>query len=195
MGTLNTVVLLTSSLTMALAVNAIERGKKRASAGMIALTVGLGGVFLVDKAVEWSAKFHHGLYPGSRTLAERSSGEQLFFGLYYSMTGLHGLHVLVGVGVLAAILWSLRRGPVGETVWEGEETRRFEGRVLRVSGDPTVAIPLGRGLRKLRVVAEYEATPDRVNLSRYARVEVAGLYWHLVDVIWIFLFPLFYLIG
>jgi cytochrome c oxidase subunit 3 len=104
----------------------------------------LGLLFLVNKYVEWSAKMGHGLYPNSPILLERSSGEILFFGLYYAMTGLHGLHVLVGVALLAVMCWLLVRG--------------------------------------------------RIKSTDFILLENSGLYWHLVDIIWIFLFPLFYLI-
>jgi len=100
--------------------------------------------FLVNKYFEWSAKFAHGIYHSSPKLLEQSSGEVLFYGLYYVMTGLHGIHVLGGV-VLLAIMW-------------------------------------------------YYVTKEIVHKSDFVKLENSGLYWHLVDIIWIFLFPLFYLI-
>ena len=144
LGTLNTVILLTSSLTMALSVSSIRKGFRISSLGYLIVTVLLGLFFLVNKYVEWTGKVGHGIYPNSPHLLERSSGEILFFGLYYAMTGLHGLHVLVGIGLLSLMgLW-VAKGSI--------------------------------------------QTTDFVSL------ENSGLYWHLVDIIWIFLFPLFYLI-
>jgi cytochrome c oxidase subunit 3 len=143
LGVLNTVVLLTSSLTVVLSIVAIQRGEKTRSMGLLGATLGLGAVFLVIKGFEWATKFHHGLYPNSAHLATLPQGEQIFFGLYFTMTGLHGLHVLAGMAVLAWILWMMGK--------------------------------------------------DQVRPDRYIHLENGGLYWHLVDVIWIFLLPLFYL--
>ena len=143
LGVTNTLVLLTSSLTVVLAIVAIQRGDKAKTMAFLAATLGLGLTFLVIKSFEWAAKFHHGLYPGSAHLATLPHGEQVFFGLYFTMTGLHGLHVLAGLSVLGYML---------------------------------------------RMVAKGEITQDR-----YVHLENGGLYWHLVDVIWIFLLPLFYL--
>ncbi len=142
LGVINTFVLLTSSLTMVLAIVAIQKGDVSLSKKLTATTIGLGLVFLVIKAFEWGAKFSHGLYPSSAHLGTLPPGEQVFFGLYFSMTGLHGVHVIAGMGVLAVMLLK-----VGKTI-----------------------------------------TPEK-----YVTLENGGLYWHLVDVIWIFLLPLFYL--
>jgi cytochrome c oxidase subunit 3 len=144
MGAFNTAVLLTSSMTMALSIVAIQRDKKTLSVVLQGITIFLALFFLVNKYFEWTAKIHHGIYPGSEELLSKSSGEILFFGLYYVMTGLHGLHVVVGM-VLIAVMTRM--------TWKG-----------------TIAH------------------------DNYVRLENAGLYWHLVDIIWIFLFPLFYLI-
>jgi cytochrome c oxidase subunit 3 len=103
LGTLNTVILLTSSLTMALSIASIRKDSRASSFGYLAATVFLGLLFLGNKYIEWSAKVGHGIYPNSPDLLGRSSGEVLFFGLYYAMTGLHGLHVLVGVGLLRQV--------------------------------------------------------------------------------------------
>lgn len=143
LGITNTVVLLTSSLTVVLAIVAIQRAEKARAMAFIACTVGLGLTFLVIKSFEWAAKFQHGLYPSSAHLATLTAGEQVFFGLYFTMTGLHGLHVLIGVTVFAVILRMVSKGTVRQ--------------------------------------------------DRYIHLENSGLYWHLVDVIWIFLLPLFYL--
>ena len=145
-GTLNTIVLLTSSLTAALAVFSLqELNKRRRTALYLAATVGCGLVFLVVKAFEWGAKFEHGLYPRAAVLDARPHGEILYFGLYFMMTGLHALHVIIGMAILAVIIRFIARG--------------------------------------------------KATQQKSAALENAGLYWHLVDIIWIFLFPLFYLIS
>jgi cytochrome c oxidase subunit 3 len=144
MGAFNTAVLLTSSLTMALSIVAIQRDQKVLSMLLQMVTIFLALFFLVNKYFEWSAKFSHGIYPGSEELLSKSSGEILFFGLYYVMTGLHGIHVLVGIFLIAVMTRMTRTG--------------------------------------------------RITRDNYVRLENTGLYWHLVDIIWIFLFPLFYLI-
>jgi cytochrome c oxidase subunit 3 len=143
-GALNTVLLLTSSLAMAVAVSATQKGHMSAATVSLSVTILLALAFLVNKYFEWSAKIHHGIYPNSPELGLREYGEGMFFSLYYVMTGLHGLHVLGGVVALSIMLLLLRRGSIGQ--------------------------------------------------DNFAKIENAGLYWHLVDLIWIFLFPLFYLI-
>lgn len=142
-GVANTFVLLTSSLTMALSISAIQQGKKRLSLVLLGSTIAMGCVFLVNKYIEWSTEIAHGIYPDSPRLAEGPDGEQMFYGLYFTMTGLHGLHVIAGLVLLAIMFWLLRK--------------------------------------------------DRITSSDFIKLENSGLYWHLVDVIWIFLLPLFYL--
>ena len=143
LGIINTIVLLTRSLTVVLAIVAVQRAEKKRAIALLWTTLALGCTFLVIKGFEWSAKFHHGLYPNAPHLATLPPGEQVFFGLYFTMTGLHGLHVIVGLSVLGVLL-------------------------------------------------HWVAT-DRIRQDRYIHLENGGLYWHLVDVIWIFLLPLFYL--
>lgn len=143
LGVLNTAVLLTSSLTMALAVARIQRGEGRAAAAFTGATILLGLCFLAVKALEWSHKIGHGLYPGGPALLSLPPGEKVFFGLYFTMTGLHGLHVLAGIAVLSGMAVLLFK--------------------------------------------------DRSAESNRTLLENGGLYWHLVDVVWIYLLPLFYL--
>ena len=142
-GVANTLILLTSSLTVALSIAAIQRNARRASILCLCSTIFLGIVFLVNKAIEWSSEIQKGLYPNSPILAEHPKGDQIFFGLYYSMTGLHGLHVFAGVILLSIMLVFVMK--------------------------------------------------RKISNSDFNKLENAGLYWHLVDVIWIFLLPLFYL--
>jgi cytochrome c oxidase subunit 3 len=144
LGTLNTLILITSSLWVALSIFSIQRGNRKLSMLFLVVAIFLGILFLTVKYVEWTAKIEHGFYPNSPRLLGGSKGEILFFGLYYSMTGLHGLHVLVGVFILSIMLVLMARG--------------------------------------------------KINENRFVPLENSGLYWHLVDIIWIFLFPLFYLI-
>jgi len=144
LGTFNTVILLTSSLTMALSISSMQKGKPRSSSLLLIATIFLGFLFIGNKYFEWAAKMEHGVYPNSPRLLGRPGGEVLFFGLYYAMTGLHGLHVLAGI-ILLAVMWIL--------------------------------------IRK-----------ERIHRADFMLLENSGLYWHLVDIIWIFLFPLFYLI-
>jgi len=143
-GAINTIILLTSSLTVALAITAIQNGKAFLSKVMLFLTIVFALLFMVNKYFEWSAKIHHDIFPGSETLLGKTDGEILFFGLYYVMTGLHGLHVLIGMVLLFVMMLWVHKG--------------------------------------------------KINQDKYIYLENSGLYWHLVDLIWIFLFPLFYLI-
>ncbi len=142
-GVTNTVILLTSSMTLAIGITALQKGRKNATLICLAVTVLLGLSFLVNKAIEWTGEIHEGRYPSSPELMQRPHGEQIFFGLYYSMTGLPGLHVIAGVTLLSIMLVLVAR--------------------------------------------------NKVTMSDYTKLENSGLYWHLVDVIWIFLLPLFYL--
>lgn len=144
-GGINTIVLICSSLTMALAVWSVQRDKLRLTKIFLFLTILQGFIFLVNKVFEYSAKISHGIYPNSSYLLQLPTGERLFFSIYYTLTGLHGLHVLGGVIVLIFILRSLIK--------------------------------------------------NRYSSTSYGPVEIAGLYWHFVDLIWIYLFPLLYLIG
>jgi cytochrome c oxidase subunit 3 len=143
-GTLNTIILLTSSLTVALSIAALQKKNKFLSVLMLSLTLTFAFLFMVNKYFEWSAKFSHGIYPGSDELLALPNGQILFYGLYYVMTGLHGLHVLIGIVLLSIILIMIIK--------------------------------------------------DKITFDNYSKLENSGLYWHLVDLIWIFLFPLFYLI-
>jgi cytochrome c oxidase subunit 3 len=144
LGTFNTIILLTSSLSMASSISAIQRGHRKLSMVLLMATMALGLLFLVNKGFEWGTKIEYGIYPNSPALLARAKGEILFFGLYYVMTGLHGLHVLVGVCVLCGMLMLIAK--------------------------------------------------DTLNQMCFVPLENTGLYWHLVDIIWIFLYPLFYLI-
>lgn len=143
-GALNTVILLTSSATIAMSITALQQGKKKLTLALMGFTMLVGIVFLVNKYFEWGMKFEHGLYPGSETLQQFGKGEVLFFGLYFFMTGLHALHIVAGLIFIGFVFYFVVR--------------------------------------------------DKVRPDNFVLLENAGLYWHLVDIIWIFLFPLFYLI-
>ncbi len=197
-GTLNTLILLTSSLTMVLSIAAIQRGDKKVAVLFLVLTILLGMFFLVNKYFEWSAKIHHGLYPNSPTLDTLQQGEVLFYGLYFTMTGLHGLHVAIGVTILIVMLTRILKQPYKSV---SLETSQFQ------DSDTAQMALYDRGGNKLwqsewiddtveRVTVTFKYLPLKEKFHRedFTALENTGLYWHLVDVIWIFLFPLFYLI-
>jgi len=168
-GTANTLILLTSSLTMVLSIAFLKQGRRQASLGLVLATMALGAAFMVNKVFEWTAKFEHGLYPSSDILVEHTPGENMFYGMYYTVTGLHGIHVLAGIAVLGWMAWTML--PVPGPRMESSE----DGKARTESGED------GDARMRSEVVER--------------KLENAGLYWHLVDVIWIFVFPLFYLIS
>lgn len=144
LGTANTMILLTSSMSMALSISLVRNGKKDLSMLCQGITIAMGIVFLINKYIEWGTHIQHGIYPGSPALLDMSRGKIIFFSLYYVMTGLHGLHVLIGVLVISGtLIFTAKR-------W--------------------------------------------IIQSDFVKLENTGLYWHFVDVVWIYLFPLFYLI-
>jgi cytochrome c oxidase subunit 3 len=157
LGAVNTAVLIGSSLTMALAVHAAALGKSRLIVGWLVATILLGSVFLGIKVVEYGEKFEHHLVPGAHFRYEPHDPEaarldpeierhaQIYFSLYFAMTGLHALHMIIGIPIIAWMAWRAANG-------------------------------------------EFSPHYD-------SPVEITGLYWHFVDIIWIFLFPLLYLIG
>jgi cytochrome c oxidase subunit 3 len=148
LGTVNTAVLITSSLTMALAVHAAQTGERRLLMLFLIATMVLGSVFLGIKGVEYAHKFTEHHVPGLSFHFEEealAAHAQVFFSLYFVMTGLHALHMIIGLGIM---LWML--------VWA------WNGTISREYNSP---------------------------------IEISGLYWHFVDIVWIFLFPLLYLIG
>ena len=147
LGATNTAVLITSSLTMALAVHASQLGQRTKLLAFLAATMLLGLAFLGIKSVEYYEKFaeHHIPGPTFRFEEEYFRHAQIFFSLYFVMTGLHALHMIIGIGIMSwMFVWS----------WKGT-----------------------------------------ITLEYYSPIEISGLYWHFVDIVWIFLFPLLYLIG
>jgi cytochrome c oxidase subunit 3 len=150
-GALNTGVLLLSSFTMVMAVRAGQLGQQKMIVVFLILTLLFGGIFLGVKAYEWNEKFEEHHIPGQAAfhlegVAPGDQGHaQLFFSIYFAMTGLHALHMVIGVGILLTLIVQAHHG--------------------------------------------------RFSASYYTPVDVAGLYWHFVDIIWIFLFPLLYLID
>jgi len=143
-GAINTVILLISSFTVAASITAIRKGSKKLTLFLIGFSFSCGVIFLINKYFEWGAKFHHDIYPNSETLVDGPPGQNIFFGLYYVITGLHGLHVIIGMTLLAISFVLTQKG--------------------------------------------------KIHAERFAMLENSGLYWHLVDLIWIFVFPLFYLV-
>lgn len=146
-GTANTAILITSSFSVAWALHSVRHGARRVAGLSLGITVTLGAVFLCLKLVEYVDHFRHGIYPGAHyAFAELPShGANMFFTLYYFLTGLHALHVIGGMTFLALLIRPVVRGKYGE--------------------------------------------------ANHVLVENGALYWHLVDLIWIFLWPLLYLVG
>jgi len=147
LGTINTTVLIGSSLTMALAVHSAQMGQQRNLVLFLSLTLVLGSVFLGIKSVEYGHKFEEGLIPGAGFLPKDpdAAEQQLFFSLYFAMTGMHALHMIIGAGALIYLI-----------------VRSLGGHYTKAYHTP---------------------------------IEMFGLYWHFVDIVWIFLFPLLYLFA
>ena len=199
LGAVNTLVLLTSSLTVVIGIEALQRGKMRLANWMVGLTIVAGGIFMVNKYFEWSAKFHHGIYPGADEMFLRTSGEQTFFNLYYGMTGLHGVHVLVGMGLLAGTLYFMARKPrVSELMDKNLLEQLPEGSrivVVDAKGKEVGSVAdLDSDVQRVDVRVISQPVKPKVDPRTVSKLENVGLYWHLVDVIWIFLFPLIYLV-
>ncbi|RMH73827.1 MAG: cytochrome c oxidase subunit 3 family protein [Gemmatimonadetes bacterium] len=147
LGTINTIVLIASSFTVVYAIYCIQRNNRTGTVINLALTLLFAATFMVIKYFEYSHKIHVGQLPGHFYFYDGLEGTNphLFFGIYFAMTGLHGVHVLIGMGLITWVMIGTLKG---------------------------------------RFSSEY-----------YVPVEMVGLFWHLVDMVWIFLFPLFYLIG
>lgn len=156
LGTINTIVLICSSLTVALGVRAAQMGKRKLLITLLVLTIIFGFAFLGIKGVEWYDKYKEHHIPGLSFNADDlvrdypqlhidQSHEQLYFSLYFALTGLHALHMIIGLGLFSVLLYFSLKG---------------------------------------RYTPEYH-TP----------LEIGGLYWHFVDIVWIYLFPLLYLID
>ena len=147
LGGVNTAVLIGSSLTMALAVRSSQLGANRPTMWFLIGTIALGSVFLIVKAFEYTHKWHERLVPGPyfHYDAQYADQAQLLFSFYFVMTGMHAIHMIVGIAMLAVLVYMARR--------------------------------------------------ERFSTAWYTPVEMVGLYWHFVDIVWIFLFPLLYLIG
>jgi cytochrome c oxidase subunit 3 len=144
LGTINTAILLTSSFAMVMAVQCAETGASRGLVRFLLATISLGLVFLALKGLEYNEHIRDHLFPGGHFRKDLPKQVELFFWLYFVMTGLHALHVLIGIGLLSVMAILAARGHFSE---------RYH-------------------------------TP----------IKIAGLYWHFVDVVWVFLYPLFYLI-
>ena len=147
LGAINTAVLICSSFTMALAVHSAGKGGRKPLINRLLLTIALGLAFLGIKFFEYFSKFEEHLVPGGSFRFEDSLARpaENFFSFYFAMTGMHAVHMIVGIGLLTALVFQARR--------------------------------------------------DRFSAAYYTPVELTGLYWHFVDIVWIFLFPLLYLLG
>jgi cytochrome c oxidase subunit III len=147
-GAINTIVLIVSSLTMAMAVRSAQiSAKPKTQVMWLALTMAFGAAFLGVKYVEYADKFAHHLVPGPHFVwtGQYPAAAEIFYSLYFCMTGLHAIHMVIGLGIMTVI---------AIMAWRGSFDAHY-----------------------------------------YTPVEVGGLYWHFVDIVWIFLFPLLYLIG
>jgi len=198
-GTVNTIILLTSSLSMAMSIAAVHHGNRKLALIMIALTVICGGWFMVNKYFEWTAKFAHGIYPGSQTLLVHPKGEIIFFGLYFTMTGIHGIHVLVGMVLLTVMFLRVMNQPNAEVKFVmGHGLQRAQGCNLAIVDKNGTAVWKGEeidaDIERIVVQTKYWPVKRRFKVEDFSLLENSGLYWHIVDIIWIFLFPLFYLI-
>jgi cytochrome c oxidase subunit III len=145
MGSLNAVILITISLTISLSIVAIKKGKRTLSVFLQLITILMAIGFLANKFYEWSIYLQNGLFPGMSVLQGTSSGENIYFLLYYIVTGLHGVQVIAGTVIMLVL---------ARLTWH-----------------------------------------DTINSDSFSKLESAGLYWQIVTIIWIFLFPLFYLIS
>lgn len=198
-GTVNTLILLTSSLTMALAISATHHGNRKMALILIAVTVVFGGWFMVNKYFEWGTKISHGIYPGSEYLLAHPKGEVIFFGLYYTMTGLHGVHVLVGMVLLTVMFFRVLNQPRAEVQFvAGHGLQHAQGGRLAIIDKDGATVWEGEeiddSVERVTVKTKYWPVKRRFRVQDFNQLENAGLYWHIVDIIWIFLFPLFYLI-
>jgi cytochrome c oxidase subunit 3 len=145
-GTINTAILLTSSFSMALAVRFSQLARRQAVQRLLWVTAALGAAFIVLKGIEYAMEWHEGLVPGLHfTVGENARVTQLFFFLYFLATGVHAVHLSIGVAIVLWMSWRLRHAPFPD--WRADE------------------------------------------------IDVLGLYWHFVDAVWIFLYPLFYLVS
>ena len=145
LGGINTFLLLLSALTMGLSFVNLRNGQIEKTKKFIWTTIILAIIFVTIKYFEWSHEIHMGIYPGSPTLDALEDGTKLFFGLYFTMTGLHGLHIIIGVGVMLWVLALINSGKITQT--------------------------------------------------NFVILENTALYWDLVHLVWVFVFPIFYLIG
>lgn len=143
-GAINTIILLISSFTVAASITAVQRRCNKLALCCVGFSFFCGVVFLINKYFEWSHKIHLGIYPNSEVLVDGPPGLNIFYGLYYIITGLHGIHVIIGMTLL--------------------------------------------GISFVLILQ------NKINQDSFAMLENSGLYWHLVDLIWIFVFPLFYLV-
>ncbi len=143
-GSINTIILLLSSFTVAASITAIQKKEDKKALLFLGISILSGLIFLINKYVEWGHKFEVGIFPNSQILNDGPPGVNIFFGLYYVITGLHGIHIIIGMTLLIISL------------------------VLIIK--------------------------QKIHSTSYTFLENSGLYWHLVDLIWIFIFPLFYLV-
>lgn len=145
LGGINTFVLLISTYFMGMSLVHLRDEKNKKAMQFIFISIALALVFLIIKYFEWSIEIHHGIYPNSEALNAKEYGEIIFFGLYFTMTGFHGLHIIIGIGLMLWVLYLMKK--------------------------------------------------EQITSSKFVILENVALYWDLVHLVWVFLFPLFYIIG
>ena len=145
LGGTNTIILLLSTYTMGLATLKLKKGRIKGARVMTYITLLFAVVFLVIKGFEWSAEFSHDIFPDSETLVAMSDGSNIFFGLYFTMTGLHGFHIILGILLMLTVLYKIKKGTL--------------------------------------------------HPEHYIFMKNTTLYWDFVHLIWVFVFPIFYMIG
>ena len=145
LGGTNTVILLISTYTMGLATLNLKKGELKKASFMTYITIILAIAFLIIKAFEWGAEFSHDIFPDSQTLVSMNDGSNIFFGLYFTMTGLHGFHIILGIILMLSVLYKIKSGSL--------------------------------------------------HPKHYIFMKNTTLYWDFVHLIWVFVFPIFYMIG
>ncbi len=198
-GAMNTIILLTSSLTMALSIAFLQRANRKMAVTFLLITMALGVFFLVNKYFEWGVKISHGLYPNSPELLRHSHGEILFYSLYFVMTGLHGLHVLIGLVIIGFMVYFISKKSNMTVNLKPAVLENLSGRRLSLSDDAGNRIwesdIIGQDVTDVKLAVKGKVSDAESLRANAIKLDNVGLYWHLVDIIWIFLFPLFYLIA
>ena len=211
LGCINTLVLLTSSMTAAMSLTAVQRGQRKVAVWLIVFTIACAIAFLVIKYFEWNHKFDFGIFPGGTeamldpehqkglSWEKMHKGEQSFVTLYFMMTGTHGLHVIIGGILLAVVACKIGKKPFHESHLSFDEVAHLQGSKFGASAEKGAwqGEDIDANVQEVVVRTTYDPKSKKGMADRryVTLTENAALYWHIVDAIWIFLFPLFYLIS